>query len=329
MFYNVRAYFENACQSMKFDHHENLLDPNGATWDNALCSDFDSYCFTAAMLKEKGLYAECGRALSKALGLVEQILRAKHPRTLACFLEVFIHLLQSRLPEVTSLICRYIRGMSEAIEEGHHWGQICRLLGELDSDQAMAQIWKFMTDLFDHELGESSRFSVSVSLDYIKRVVTDPREEERLLRSRLAQLGEPTHPTPRVMLNLAHSLNKQGRHEEAEQLALQVLSLLRGHEMYAERIVERIESRKIISRSQFYQGQPLAAEETMREAIRMVEEKWGKEHSWVPEFMTVLEGWLRVSGREVDANRLRGEIDGLIGTDEVDEELGGVQGLRC
>ncbi|KAF4619079.1 hypothetical protein G7Y89_g14768 [Cudoniella acicularis] len=105
---------------MIFDDHGTLLTPNGAKLHNDLCNDFDSYCFTATMLKEKGLHVEFRRALSKASALVEQILRAEHPRTLACFLEVFIHLIQTGLPR----------------------GQICRLLGELDSeslDQAMAQ----------------------------------------------------------------------------------------------------------------------------------------------------------------------------------------------
>ncbi len=67
---------------MNFDDHENLLTPNGAKLDNALCNDFDSYCFTATMLMEKGLHVEFRRALSKAFALVEQILRSEHPQTL-------------------------------------------------------------------------------------------------------------------------------------------------------------------------------------------------------------------------------------------------------
>ena len=43
--------------------------------------------------------------------------------------------------------------------------------------------------------------------------------------------------------------------------------------------------------------------------------------------MNVLEGWLQYWGREEDANTLRGEIEGLMGKNEVDEQLDGIQGL--
>lgn len=246
---------------MNFDDHRNLITPDGAKLDNALCNDFDSYCFTATMFMQKGLYVDFRRALSKAFTLVEQILRAEHPRTLACFLEVFIHLIQTGLPKVTSSLCNYIKKISAKVtREGHPWGQICWLLGELDSkslDQAMAQIWKCITDIFDRELGTFSRLAVSVRLDYTKRVVTNHLEEERLLRDLLAQFGDtPRLPTPRVMLNLAHNLNRQGRHDDAKEMALKVLSLLQGYEIYTGRIVERIESLKIVSRSLWQQSRP-------------------------------------------------------------------------
>lgn len=162
----------------------------------------------------------------------------------------------------------------------------------------------------------TNRFAVSARLDYIKRVVTDHLEEERLLRNLLGQLGGVPLPTPRVMLSLAHNLSKQGRHKEAEEMARRVLSLLQD-EVYAGRIVEKIESLKIVSRSQFNQSLTSAAEKTMRMAIRMIIDQFGKRHSWVLEFMNVLEGWLRGWGREVDGNALQGEIEELMGNDEM------------
>ena len=137
----------------------------------------------------------------------------------------------------------------------------------------MIQTWKCTTDTFDSELGMFSRLAVSVCLDYIKHVyrITNYLEEERLLRDLLAQLGGiPRLLTPWVMLNLAHNLNRQERYDEAEEMALEVLSLLQEYEIYAKRIVERIESLKIVSRSQFNQGKTLAAEQTMQEAIQMI-----------------------------------------------------------
>lgn len=55
-------------------------------------------------------------------------------------------------------------------------------------------------------------------------------------------------------------------------MARKVLSLLQEHEMYNERIVERIECLKIVSHSQFNRRN-VAAEQTMREAIQMIVEQ--------------------------------------------------------
>ncbi|KAI3322878.1 hypothetical protein HD806DRAFT_544919 [Xylariaceae sp. AK1471] len=322
----IKVYFQDSCRKMIFDDDGTLLTPDGAKLHNDLCNDFDSYCFTATMLKGKGLFIESGRALSRASDLVKQILQAEHPRTLTCFLEVFIHFIQTGLPEAASSFRAFIQQMSATvIRKEHLWGQICWLLGELDSeslDQAMEQIWKCTTDNFDIELGWSSRLAVSVRLDFAKRVygIKNYLEEERLLRDLLAKFkGIPTQSTPRVMLNLAHNLNRQGRHGEAEEMALKVRSLLQNNGIYTGRIVEDIESLKIVSRSQFNQGKAPAAEQTMREAIQKIVDQWGIQHSWVLEFKNVLEGWLRIWGREEDANTLWGEIEELMGKNGNDE----------
>jgi hypothetical protein len=64
---------------MILDDHRTLLTPNGAKLHNDLYNNFNSYCFTATMLIEKGLYVEFHCALFKVSALVEQILRAKYP----------------------------------------------------------------------------------------------------------------------------------------------------------------------------------------------------------------------------------------------------------
>ncbi|KAI0436070.1 hypothetical protein F4803DRAFT_573040 [Xylaria telfairii] len=261
----IKRYFQFSCQSMHFDNDGSLLTQSGAKLNDGSCKDFDSYCYTTAMLKEKGLNSEFIRVLSKACSLVKQILQAEHPRTLTCFFEVFIHLIQSGLPQVTSSLRTFIKQMFVAV------------IGK-DLFWAMVQFWRCTADAFDNELGPLK--------------------------------GGAAHSLPRVMLNLVHNLNRQGRYGEAQTMALKVRFLLQNHEMYIGRIVEDIESLKIISHSQFYQRKPLKAEETMQEAIQKIVEHWGEEHSWVLEFRSVPEGWLRGWGREDDANALRGDIEG-------------------
>ncbi|KAF4955046.1 hypothetical protein FSARC_11953 [Fusarium sarcochroum] len=311
---------------MTFDDDGHLLHPADAKSSNTLLSDFDSYCFTATMLVEKGRPVKFRRAISKATALIGQILLAEHPRTLSCFFEVFIHLIQTGLPSAASYFCRYIKTISEKfIRNDNVWGQICGLLGELEStslDEAMARVWECITAIFERNLGALNRFAVSVRLDYIKRVNTDHLEEEQQLNNLLTQFkGVPTRATPRVMLNLAHNLNKQGRHHEAEKKAREVWLLLEAHDTYTSRVVERIECLKIISHSLFHRGRTYKeeAENTMRQAIMMITNTLGTEHAWVAEFKNVLEDWLRTWDQEEDADILKDQVGKLIGKDEVDE----------
>jgi hypothetical protein len=95
------VHFENTCRNMILDDHETLLTPSSLKLHNTLCNYSDTYCFTATMLEERRLHFEIRGALSKAFALIEQILRAEHPRTLACLFEVFIHPIQTGLPELT------------------------------------------------------------------------------------------------------------------------------------------------------------------------------------------------------------------------------------
>ena len=138
-----------------------------------------------------------------------------------------------------------------------------------DLEQARAQVWRYITDILNSELGTFSRLAVFVRLNYVKRVVMSRLEE--LLRDLLGQFGGiPRLPTPCVMLNLAHNLDRQGRYDEAGEVALEDFSLLQGREIYTWRIVERIESMKIVSRSRFNQVKILEAEQTNRSAIKMI-----------------------------------------------------------
>jgi len=87
-------------------------------------------------------------------------------------------------------------------------------------------------DLFmQSELGTFSPIAVSVRLGYIKRVlgIKNHLEEEQHLLDLLVQFGGiPRFSTPWMILNLAHNMNRQGRHDEAEEMALEVLSLLKN-----------------------------------------------------------------------------------------------------
>lgn len=325
LFHAIAMHFEETCRHMTFDENEVILSPDGTEFRNNLCTDFDSYCFTATMLKEKELYVELGCTLSKASALVKPILRVGHPRSLACFFEVLIHLMQSGLPEVALTFRAFIKDMSASVRgEKNAWYMIYQLLGEVDPTSlvpVMAQGWKCATDVFERVLGTSHRLAVSVRLDYVKRVITNQSEEERILRDLLFRFeGIPRHPTPRVMLNLAHNLNRQGLHDKAGRMALDISYMLQRYEIYAGMTSERIECLKVLSHSQFLQGKILEAEHTTRRAVKLIVDQWGPQHPWAIEFLNVLEGWFRFRGCVEIATALRGEIESLIGHGSINNE---------
>lgn len=316
LLYNVTTYCKFSCRNLNLDDQGVLLTQAGVKRRNESCDSFDSYCLSATIFAQNGLWNEFSQALNKACSYVDDILRDEHPRALTCFFEVFIHLIQSRFPEVTIRLLRYVGSLCE-IRGEHPLGRIPRLLltDPHSLPQAMAIAWRRTSDEFDHTLGLCSSLAVSIRLDYIKRVhgVADYFEEERLLRTLLAQLKGTLHPSlPRVLLNLAHNMNKQGLYDHARDLAREVLVLTREHMEYADKTVERIESQKIIARSHYAQGSMVDAEWTQREAIRLVEGAWGRQHAWFAEFMNVLETWLRGWGRNVEANTVRTEITELM-----------------
>jgi len=192
LYYNIKIYFEDFCQNINFDNYKTLLNSNSAELYNNLYNKFDSYCFTATILKERKLHIEFCYTLFKISALVEQIFRVEYSRILVCFLEVFIYFIQIELSEIAFIFRNFIKKISEKVtKKKYSWNQIYRLLEELDSkslDLTIAQIWKYTTDTFKSELETFNRLAVSVCLDYIKRVYRFKEyfEEEQLLRDLLA-----------------------------------------------------------------------------------------------------------------------------------------------
>lgn len=216
---------------MIFDEDQILLRPDGTEFSNEMCSNFDSYCFTLTMSKDQPLFAH--RLLSRAKTLVPEIIRAQHPRTLACFLEVCIHLIQAGNSRVAlSLLELVQRESRRIITTCHPWVHVCRLLGQVDLDtieEALTQVWKCNVDTFGEHLGHFNRLAMAVRLDYMKRVygITEPRIEEQLLCKLSARVSwAPRQSTPRVMLNLAHNMNRQGCYDRAKSLAQKILLFL-------------------------------------------------------------------------------------------------------
>ena len=323
LFLNTKAHLEASCQLISFNYDETVVTTKqGAEISYNSCNNFDSYCFTATKLYAKGLKDDARRAIVKARALVSDIIDVRHPRALACFLEVFIHLIQEGQAEVAFDLCDFVKSKCAVTEQGNCWREIFQLLAKVNPQSlrdVLTQLWKCILDTFEREFGELSTFSVDCRLDYIKRVfgATDEAEEERLLREQLQRANDiPEYWIPQTLLNLGHNLIKQRRFDDAEEVAMRA-----SRQLQPDNFAGRIGILKIVSCSQFGQEKSSEAEQNMWKAIRMTENHSGPQNSWVLEFKTVLEGWYRGWGQEEDANKLQKEIDVLMRKDEVDARL--------
>ncbi len=74
LYHNIKIYFEDSCQNVNFDNYRTLLNPNNVELYNNLYNEFDLYCFTATILKERKLHIEFRHVFFKVSALVEQIL---------------------------------------------------------------------------------------------------------------------------------------------------------------------------------------------------------------------------------------------------------------
>ena len=121
LYCNIKIYFKDFCQNMIFDDQRILLNSNDVELHNDLYNEFDSYCFTATIFKEKKLHVEFDYAFFKIFVLVEQIFRAEHSRILICFMKVFIHFIQIELFEIAFIFHNFVKKMFEKVIKKEHF----------------------------------------------------------------------------------------------------------------------------------------------------------------------------------------------------------------
>ena len=125
----------------------------------------------AADLRARGSFVEFRRVVSKAFGLVENILRSNHPRTLDRLFESFLYLVNNGLLEVALLLRDYIRDLARHnTSTVQPYGRVFRLIGTLDDNslgQTIARSWKCNNDALDDGLGQFSDPGLLARLNYI------------------------------------------------------------------------------------------------------------------------------------------------------------------
>jgi hypothetical protein len=295
--------------------------------NSRLSSGFYNYCMSALTLLKSELLVEFRRTLGKAFKTVEILIRIEHPRALDSIINTMMLFKMEGRPELAELLSRYIFDISKTVWGGEHlWTQIWRLLGMLEEEaleQGLKESWRCTNDRFEKALGPFHKSSLHNKLDFFHYAHSTEEETEPHLRGLLVRCESessiPNSYITFIMSTLGWNLVGQGRLAEAEQLGLDIISQAEEQGLY----VEQAEALSLLAHSQYRQNKRCLAEGNLRHTLQLAISIWGRTDPYVLDVMIILETWLRGWGREDEAERLREEIDEVIGRDEIDEELDG------
>jgi hypothetical protein len=328
LFSSIKSHYRSSYESRVWITNSNgyfiTLNPGAAKVDHEP-ANFYMYFSLAMKLLEKDSVVDFRRVLSKGFSIIEDLLRAQHPRTLDNLLGVFVHLLRRGKVEIASMLRNYISQMAtKVLRKGSPWGEICRILGMIDLEsfeEIIVQSWICIVDVWGECVGQ---FHASALDSYTMFIVYGPRgvsEQEGMFRRLLAQVEESPGISPMrintILRNLGYNVLLQGKYGEAEKIGLEIVSRARRDEQSVF-TNNRINAWDIIARSQHGQNKLELAEKSLREGFRQGCEAWGVKDSRTVAFMVRLEVWLREWGRGGEADELRAERVQLMGLEEMD-----------
>jgi len=331
LFHTIKEHFVYTFQSgvRTYDRHGLPVENNADMLPFNCIANFWDYCYNACEFNRKGSLNDFRRLLSKAFGLVPDILRAPHPRTLGHFLSVFFLFLRHDMIEITHSLRRYITQMGDKVIGDHvPLRRICRLLGTVEPEllqETAIRAWRCNNDALQNEFGRFAESSLQAELNYIQANCNRDNlvEKDRLLRKILFEFEEKMGPSNslvlEITLRLCNNLFNQGKYMEAEILGLEIMDASQA-ERSERQLAIQVEALVFLADCQFQQGSFVSAEKNIRRSIELSEQEWGMENPCRLPHMTKLEGWLRNWDRLEEANELRLEVSNLIGLDETDLE---------
>jgi hypothetical protein len=264
-------------------------------------------------------FNELGQALSQVFALIKYLLITEDPRTLECFLASFLYFTKLGMYELVTMLRGYISEMADTVlRDNHPWRDLCLLFGSLDSDDfqlLLGQAYHCVVNTFDQNLGSFHKRVVVARVDCIHSLFTrdDITGAERQLRTFLADcikvLGPSDWRSQYIMVSLGWNLNKQHRYAEAEDIGLYALRCATPESNDPTTVVRRLE---MIGDCQYHLHKQKSAEESIREAISVIQNTRGTTDPWAIENIMRIEGWLREWGREAEAICLKEDIKALI-----------------
>lgn len=280
---------------------------------------FHNYCSTSLELFRKKSFVKGRRALSKAFGLVQKIMKTEDPHTMECLLDISLHLMRENLPEIVAHLRRYISHMAKVLLETENpWGQILRLIGSSEPsfepdqvDDTMIQCWKCMHKVYVQCLGQFHPTSLTSEMKLIMHLFGAENfalAEERLREVQLQcreVTGAFSQSSLEVIVNLGSNLYDQEKYAEAEFVARELLNNARKVANYKYEAL----GLEHVARAQYKQGRLDLAERSIREAVILIGMQWEGADPWALRTMVRLQSWSQDWGLGQTAEELGAEIE--------------------
>jgi hypothetical protein len=324
LYFNIDRYFAVHFSNKTWvaNREGQWINVKASKEDAANLNDFFNYCVAGARFMRTQSFVEARKSLSKACNLVPSILKAENPLALQCLLDIFLSLKRRGIPEAVALLINYINELAQILQ--HPWGQIFRLVRTLEADQldaAIIQAWKCVIEVFQHGLSRTHQMSISCQVNFIMSVHLgeNPADAETHLRKLLLECeevaGKSSQQCTSIRFALSTILHRQAKYPKAESTLVQLLRLARETGDY------RFEAHLLrkVAWSQYPQGKTLTAEKTLQDTIELIGRHWERSVPWAIESMIAIDSLLRSWGQEEKANKLRAQIEYMIGLDEIDE----------
>ena len=186
---------------------------------------FRSLCNRSRLLLGAKDFNTAGQHLSKAFGLIRDILIEEEPSTLdnICFsLSTF---LDGGFEDISTMFRTFIGQMAiNVLPSNHPWCQICKLIGRASADDVrtlIGMIWKCSKDTFVSKLGPFHSSAIASEIEFLRKIqrVNDPRGATQRLRQLLVECekvyGKSDYRSLSIALGLFWILREQGRYAEA------------------------------------------------------------------------------------------------------------------
>ena len=325
IFAMIRDYFEGSFASEKWIYDDpefacHTGKARGNLGEKYLVT-FHNHSITACHLFSNHLYREAGMTLSSMTSRFKEILVAEDPQTLDTILLVVKTFRDDGKDQIGTEILRQFCALGEiVVGKKHPLRLICGWLASADAfqfDEIIARCYQSVMDLYEASIGPMHYSSLTSRTYHINEFTSASGEKEKLLLDLLRQcehhLGLFDMRTQHLRYSLATYYSVHWQYAEALRVGQDLVAYAQhrqplsfgGFSFYIIGLAN-------VAFSQYFLGQTLLAEESLREAIRLRVSRWGTYDGIARAWLVYLEKMLTEMGRWSSAAEVREEWMAMI-----------------